>query len=305
MRTNLLHGLRLLAPPPQYWPKWLLRKQIDRRFSRVFGRPVNWKDPKSFSEKIQVYKIYYRNPVTHRIVDKITFKDYVREKLGDGYTAKLYAKWDRIEDVDLSSLTPPYVLKSNASTGGANLIIITEPISDEKAVIDQMRSWFDPRKTDVYRNKYPCWGLTPCAYAEEYLADLGAGATDYKLYCFDGKVCCAYSAIEHFHNGLPQPSKISFYDADWNVLDASYAGHSSYPLPKPQHYEEMKQIAEKLSVNFPFVRVDFYDTPTKPLLGELTFFPGEGYQPFEPESFDYELGELFVLPESVMAEIRK
>lgn len=295
-KTTLLHRLRMLAPPPRYWPKWLLRKQIDRDFVSVFGRPVNWKNPTSFSEKIQVYKIYYQNPVMHRIVDKIAFKDYVREKLGDGYTAKLYAKWDRIEDVDLSGLTPPYVLKSNVSTGGKNLIIITEPVSDEKAIIEQMRSWFDPKKTDVYSNKYPNWGLTPCAYAEEYLADMGAGATDYKLYCFDGKVRYAYSAIEHFHNGLPQPSKISFYDADWNVLDASYLGHSTYPLPMPKHFAEMKEIAEKLSADFPFIRVDCYDTPAKPLLGELTFFPSEGFTRYEPESFDYEMGKLFHLP---------
>ena len=53
----------------------------------------------------------------------------------------------------------------------------------------------------------------------------------------------------------------------------------------------MLQLAEKLSVNIPFVRVDFYEVDGKVYFGELTFFPGSGFEEFTPESADYELGE--------------
>ena len=39
----------------------------------------------------------------------------------------------------------------------------------------------------------------------------------------------------------------------------------------------MFHYAEVLSQRFPFVRVDFYDTPQQVYFGELTFTPGGGF----------------------------
>lgn len=287
----------MLAPPPKYYPKWLLRKWIDRSFASSFGHPVNWKDPKSFPEKVQWYKIYYRDPVMTRIVDKVTFKDYVREKLGDGHTARLFAKWYRPEEIDLSKLTPPYVLKSNCSSEGDNIIFVSGPVADEKALVETMRSWFDAKNRAQYGDRFAYWNVRPCVFAEEYVNEIGEGATDYKFYCFDGKVCYCFSATDRFQNGKVRPIRQAFYDADWNVLDVRGRDHAEIcPLPKPRHFDEMKKLAETLSVGFPHVRVDFYDTPDAPLVGEMTFYSAGGLEPHYPGSFDLEMGETFHLP---------
>jgi hypothetical protein len=57
----------------------------------------------------------------------------------------------------------------------------------------------------------------------------------------------------------------------------------------------MKVCAECIAKSFPHARVDFYAVEGKVVFGEITFFTASGYFLFEPDSFDYELGERFQL----------
>ena len=59
----------------------------------------------------------------------------------------------------------------------------------------------------------------------------------------------------------------------------------------------MKELAEKLSVNIPQVRVDFYEVNGKVYFGEMTFFHWSGMMPFEPEEWDYKFGSWIKLPD--------
>ena len=55
----------------------------------------------------------------------------------------------------------------------------------------------------------------------------------------------------------------------------------------------MKNIAQSLSTDFPFVRVDLYNIDGKIYFGELTFYPASGYGCFTPDNADLILGNLF------------
>jgi len=61
-------------------------------------------------------------------------------------------------------------------------------------------------------------------------------------------------------------------------------------IKKPENYTEMVELAEKLSENIKFVRIDFYEINGKVYFGEITFYPGSGFEEFEPEKYDYLLG---------------
>ena len=61
--------------------------------------------------------------------------------------------------------------------------------------------------------------------------------------------------------------------------------------------EEMIVISQKLSKGFPFVRVDLYCINSEIYFGEMTFYPWTGYVQYNPDSFDYTLGEKFELIE--------
>lgn len=284
--------LRQLFPHPKYCPNKLLEFRLDRSFYKAFGYHINFKTPKSFNERMQSYRLYYRNPDLCRVSDKIEFKNYVREKIGEGYTAKLLGVWDNVESIDLSKLTPPYVLKSNCAGFGRNILFVRDSNIDIKKIRELVRPWLKESRCI----SWAFWSIKPLIFAEEMIGGSKEGLTDYKFFCFDGKPFCIYTAVEHFADGVARPSKITFYDTNWNVLDVTYKGHESSPVERPKHFEEMKELAARLSYSFPFMRVDFYDTDEKLYLGELTYDSSNGRQPFSPESFDYQLGEMFHFP---------
>ena len=67
---------------------------------------------------------------------------------------------------------------------------------------------------------------------------------------------------------------------------------------KPDEVDELKKmifLAEKLATPFPFVRVDFYDLDGKLYVGELTFYPGGGYNTYYRE-WDEKFGSYLELP---------
>ena len=79
-------------------------------------------------------------------------------------------------------------------------------------------------------------------------------------------------------------------------MDVKYGNHLNTAIPEPKHLKQMVEIAKKLSVGFPFIRVDFFDTPNKLFVAELTFYPGGGFTQYHPTSFNKVLGDMFQLP---------
>ena len=70
--------------------QWPLEKRetfLKKVFEEKMGKTLNLENPKSFSEMIQWIKLYYCNPQISRCVDKVLFKDFIKERLGEGYTA--------------------------------------------------------------------------------------------------------------------------------------------------------------------------------------------------------------------------
>ena len=57
----------------------------------------------------------------------------------------------------------------------------------------------------------------------------------------------------------------------------------------------MIEIATILSTGFPHVRVDLYNLDGKIFFGEMTFTNSSGFEPIEPKSADYMLGELWTV----------
>ena len=71
---------------------------------------------------------------------------------------------------------------------------------------------------------------------------------------------------------------------------------ASQKLDKPQNFEKMVEIAELLSKDIPFVRVDLYNINGKIYFGELTLTPNEGMGPFNPDNWDTIIGSYLTLP---------
>lgn len=282
--------------------KWDAEKLIRtnmRYYKKKMGYNFDINKPKTFTEKIQWYKFFYHNPLCPYIVDKVTFKTFINEKLGNGYVIPLYGSWETIEDLERewyredSVLPQEFCLKSNLQSDGRCIKIIHDKSNVEfRRLKQELKLWLEPENTLLNSADCNFYRSTPQILAEKYMTNFDDQLYDYKFFCFDGKPFCMYVATNHFEE---DDYPITFYDLNWNKMDVKYGGHKNEDVPVPAHFEEMKYLAEVLSKDFPFVRVDFFDTEEKLYLAELTFNPGGGFVAYEPESFNIELGNLFHL----------
>ena len=86
--------------------------------------------------------------------------------------------------------------------------------------------------------------------------------------------------------------KFDFYDMDFNHLDIyNIHPNTDKVIEKPALFEEMKEIAAKLSQGMRHVRIDLYELNGRIYFGEYTFFHGGGFQLFEPEEWERRLGD--------------
>lgn len=292
-------------------PKLISQLPMEERISGIknlyrdrTGKELDLDNVKTFSEKLQWYKLFYDNPVMKNCVDKYAFKDYIKNRVGSGYTAELLAVWNKPGDVNIRKINrDKFVIKSNSASDGNFIKLVTDKskFNIEEAEKEIKEKWFDAHRmlSNSYCRAY--YGVKPRVIVEEYIEEFANVADDYKIFCFGGKPEMIYVAQEHFefnennensrHTGV-----VTFFDPDWNVLDITYGQHPTNPnVPRPKHLDEMIEIAKKLSADFPFVRVDFFDTDKKLYLAELTFYPDGGFVPYKPQSADVLMGEKFCL----------
>lgn len=280
----------------------LLRKLPDKwylslKYYKEFGRFPNWKDPQTFSEKLQWLKLYDRKPEYTMMVDKYAVKKYVADIIGEKYVIPTLGLWDRPEDIEWDKLPNQFVLKTTHGGGNEGVAICyNKSTFDRQKAISLLNK---DLRTDLYVvwREWPYKNVPKRIVAEKYIEpnpetnDL----SDYKFFCFDGKVKGLFVATERQNPN--EEVKFDFFDADYNHLPFRQGhDHAKVTPPKPKNFELMKQLAEKLSKGIPHVRVDLYDLGDKVLFGELTFYHFSGLVKFEPEEWDYKIGEWLKLP---------
>lgn len=262
-------------------------------YQRSTGKKINWKNPTTFNEKLQWLKVYDHNPLYTQMVDKYSVRSYISEKIGEEYLIPLIGVWDKFEDINFDELPDQFVLKCTHDSGG---VVICRSKSDLD--FEEVRSRINNSlKRNYYYNgrEWPYKNVTPRIICEKYMVDeSGYELKDYKLMSFNGKVKCSFVC----HNRDSDNMYVDFYDNEWNKMPFKrHYPSSPLGIVKPHSYDEMIRIAEKISKGIPFLRVDFYDINGKIYFGELTFFPGSGFEEFTPDVYDELLGSWIELPE--------
>ncbi len=279
--------LPLIYKTARLWPDKLYLQMLYRL---LMHKPLNLKNPKSFNEKLQWLKLYNRKPEHTLMVDKLKVKDYVASLIGEEYIIPTLGVWENAKDVDFNSLPDKFVIKCNHNSGQGLYICKNKSEMNEAKVRSNLQKALETDYFIRFR-EWPYKDVERRIIAEKYIEDkssVDGDLKDYKFMCFNGKVHCSFVCSER-----KTDLKVSFFDRDWMPMPFErHYPRSNKPIPKPVHYEEMITLAEALSQGIPFVRVDFYDVEDKIYFGELTFFPGSGFEEFTPEIWDERLGSL-------------
>ena len=275
------------------------KKFIEKMFKATMDYPLNLEKPKSFNEKLQWLKLYDRNPLYTKLVDKYKVREYISEKIGEDYLIPLLGVWDDPEEIDFDSLPNKFVLKCNHNSGLGMCICTDKSKIDIKKVKNELKSGL---AQNYYLNgrEWPYKNVSRKIICEKYMTDeTGKNLRDYKFYCFDGKPKIV--GIYQDRNSDKETTG-DFFDMNFEWVDLKFGMPNALNKPqKPQKFQEMIKIAEILSEGIPEVRVDLYISNNKIYFGELTFFDGGGFDKIEPLEWDYKLGSWITLPKKMLS----
>lgn len=274
---------------------WLPDKVfLKAAFRARFGRKLNLNNPETFNEKLQWLKLYNRKPEYTKMVDKYLVRDYVKEKIGEEYLIPLLGVWDDPEKIDFDELSMQFVLKCNHNSGMGMCICKDKNSLDINKVKEELKKGINQNYYLTSR-EWPYKDVPRRIIAEKYMVDeSGYELKDYKFYCFDGKVKLVMINSDRMSS---EKTKANYFDENYQPLDFVW-GYENAEIPpqKPEKFEEMKYLAEKLSEGITHVRIDFYQTPSGIYFGEITFFDGSGFDAIEPIEWDYKIGSWIKLP---------
>ena len=284
LRSVLLAHLGRFLSDEQY---------ISLKWRNCMGYKLDLKSPQTFNEKLQWLKLYDRDPLYTKLVDKFEVKDFISDKIGEEYVIPTIGVWDNVESIDWNKLPDQFVLKCTHDSGG--LVICrdknTLDIKQAKKKLSKSMSF------DFYKagREWPYKNVRRRIIAEKYMEDETGELRDYKLFCFNGKVKALFIATgrsKGSHN-----VKFDFFDDNFNHLPFTNGHPNADELPqKPQEFMKMKQLAEVLAEGIPHVRVDFYEVRNQIYFGEMTFYHWSGMVPFKPKEWDYIFGSWLKLP---------
>ncbi len=270
------------------------RAYLQMKYKASFGKKMNLDNPRTYNEKLNWMKLYDRNPKYIALVDKYEVKSIVADIIGEEYIIPTLGVWDKFEDIDFNTLPNQFVLKCTHDSGGLVICKDKSKLNFDKAREKITKSL----QTNFFwqGREWPYKNVKPQIIAEQYMEDEEtAELRDYKFFCFDGVAKALFIATERQKEG--EEVKFDFFDMDFNHLDFRQ-GHpnATQPIKKPITFDKMRELAEKLSIGFPQIRVDFYEVNGKVYFGELTFFHHNGLVPFDPEEWDNIFGSWIKLP---------
>lgn len=259
------------------------------------GRKLNLKTPNRYNEKLQWYKLYYRDPLMTKCADKYRVREYVASKGFKDILVPLYSVYDNANQIKFNQLPDEFVLKANNGSGShANILCSDKSSLNINDTIETLNYWISKGTVRAGR-EWSYYNIKPKIICEKYLkSNSEHGLIDYKFYCFDGEPAYIKVAIDTAKDGGP---KNGIFNLDFEQLPfcRKEVEKITEKIKKPKNFNRMIEIARKLSEDFPHVRVDLYNIEGNIYFGELTFYDTSGYQIFVPDEFDLILGDLFKL----------
>ena len=269
-------------------------KFLKKKFRLYMGYELDLENPQTFNEKMQYLKLHDRKPIYTTMVDKYEAKKYVSELIGERYVIPTYGVWNSFDEIDFDSLPQQFVLKCTHDSGG--VVICKNKDTFDKVAAKKKINKCLRRNFYWVGREWPYKNVKPRILAEKYLEDKAGTLCDYKYYTFNE--ISKYLMINTDRE--IGKTKADYYDMTFQKIDMTWGyPHSEKEAEKPEGFEQMRRLAERLSKDTPELRVDFYVCENNIIFGEMTFYDGDGFERIHPSEWDKTLGDLVILPEKI------
>jgi hypothetical protein len=258
------------------------------------GYVVNLRNPRTFNEKINWFKLYGWNEFHVRCADKIAVREYVRDV---GYQ-------DSLNDAIVFSREFPFhelrsalgnfrdaFLKANHNSGPV-MRVQHEQSDDEllfayRAIKKQLLTSYGHHNGESWYDS-----IQPRALCERtLLTSEGALPADYKFHVFNNKSSTKV-ILQYDYDRFTDHARTLFSE-DLDRLPYSLQYKNRFvELKKPENYGKMLTLARALAKPFPYARVDLYNLDGAIYFGEMTFAPDGGFSKFSERAVDLDWGRL-------------
>lgn len=277
---------RLILTPFNLLYKINPKLELKILFRLKQGYKLNLKNPKTFNEKLQWIKLYDKNPLMPKCVDKYTVREYVSSKKCKKILNELLWEGFNPDDIPYDKLPNKFVIKvTHGST--FNIICTNKRRLNKEETNEKLSKWLKEKFLPCYGEWF--YGVEkPRIIIEKYIESKN-GLKDYKVFCFNGepKYIAVYS--DRQKNGKPAQE---IYDTNWNLINEHT---NNYDLPKlltkkPDNLEDIIKYSKKLSKDFRHARIDFFNPDNNLIFGEITFTSSAGFGKFSSKKFELEMG---------------
>jgi len=269
------------------FPLLMIERDLRKQYFETFGRTLNIRNPKLFTEKVQHRKIFDKDPRLSLCADKVLVKDYVRKKIGNDILIPTLFSGPQLPPRAQRNWNIPFVIKANHGSG-MNIFVRRSADLDwkkiEEKVSEFMASDFSAWTKELFYSE-----IERQLIVEPFMSDNNELPLDYKIFLFGGR-----PAFIQVDTDRENDHKRVFYDADWNRLNIRFGYKLELgDIKKPVSLDRMLAAASVLGGDFNFVRIDFYEISGRPYFGEMTFTPEAGLAKFDPPEIDIMLGEMW------------
>jgi len=274
---------RLLLQLKNYFKTDLYNKI---EFYLLVGYWPRLKNPKTLNEKITCRKLYEPHPLSKIVADKFVVREYIVQKGMNDILIDLLWSGTEPEKIDFDSLPKSFVIKATHGSGW-NIIVDDKNKIIKEEIVAECQKWLSTKYSSVIGETHYD-DIVPRIIIEKFIEDSKYKIPlDYKFFCFHGRVemiqVDSSRFIQHARN---------LYDRSWNEMPVVLQYPKGFSVEKPALLKEMIEVAEHISANFDFSRIDLYcQNNTKIFFGEITLTPGAGLERFNPKKWDYILGE--------------
>ena len=204
--------------------------------------------------------------------DKIMVKEFIFKICGSDLTLDTVAIFESVEDIELTTLPKPCVIKPAHHSGSVVFVEKGQKVLTDGQKSTLMYALASSPYTSAREGNYRY--LRARLICEPMLPEAEL-TKDYKIFCYKGIPRLVQVDSERHAN-----HKRNIYKVDWTALDIKYNFQNGETEPAPDCLSEMLKTSQLLSSWFEFARIDFFVSEGKFYVGEITHCPESAHGRF-------------------------
>jgi len=255
-----------------------INSRLGTRFEYYFsfGKKINIEHPKTLNEKIIWLKFYDNNALKSKCADKYEVREYLEQKGLGSILNEYYICTNDEKDIDFNKLPDKFIIK--CTNGSGNNMIIKKPISTEKEKeVRRKIKKFLKYNYGIIHYEPQYMTIKNRVVVEKLLEEEGKERPDtINIYCCNGKAAMVREIIR---TEVYNDKSIYYYDKNAKIIRCnSYAEErDGYQHKAPDDFNKIINIADVLSKDFKYVRIDLFRVCGDIIFNEMTFTPGGGF----------------------------